>query len=171
MNYRYGLNLTFGSQNSRIWRLTLLCAVGYCICHIWDVDVYPWTSNLGDILLLIAATVLVKQFKDDLVLVGEFADFLHQSNAAFNRLETDPHVHDKTRHSHGHSHGHHRKRHHSDANDEGHKGSIEMLEHPVHDGEHHVMIRDVENVADAHASANAVETTQVVTTPSEVVKL
>jgi hypothetical protein len=55
--------------------------------QIFGTHVYPVTSNAGELALLIGAAYFLYLAQDDLLLTAHFADFLHQSNAAFGRVE------------------------------------------------------------------------------------
>ena len=74
-------------QGNPFWASTLIAGIGYTITNIWSTNYFPWTSNLGKICLLISATILVKLIQDDLILAATFADYLKQSNRAFNHLD------------------------------------------------------------------------------------
>jgi len=55
---------------------------GYCFSD----TVYPVTSNAGELALLLGLTFLLALVQHDLQLAAGFADFLHQSNLAFQPL-------------------------------------------------------------------------------------
>ena len=85
--YRYGNNLTIGLLHNRRWRLVIVSVLGQAVGQCFGGNVYPVTSNAGELTLLIGITWLVRLVQDDLALAGSFADFLHQSNLAFSSIE------------------------------------------------------------------------------------
>eukprot|EP01034_Spumella_vulgaris_P021788 gene21788-27857_t len=81
----FGSRRLFVSQQSpRVWsdevQLPALCQV---IGQIFNENVYLVTSNGGDLILLVGITYTFALIEEDLALAGIFADYLHQSNLAF----------------------------------------------------------------------------------------
>jgi len=87
---RYGLNMTIGLTTRKRWRVVLLCSLCLSVGYAFDTDRYPFTSNLGEAIMMIGASFLVYLVQEDLFLAGSFADYLHTSNLAFTlRLPDD----------------------------------------------------------------------------------
>lgn len=61
-----------------------MASVCQAVGQIFDSRVYPLTSNAGELALLIGVTFFLYLAQEDLILTAHFADFLHQSNAAFS---------------------------------------------------------------------------------------
>ena len=83
--HRYGKYHSLGLVNR--WRyfsfFGLAVIVGYCFSY----NVYPVTSNAGELTLLLGLTGLVWFVQAELFMAGTFADFLHRSNLAFTPLQ------------------------------------------------------------------------------------
>lgn len=86
---RYGKNYTFESSSSQLWKFSLIIGIVYTITQIFRGKFYLWTSNLGNIALLINVSVLTKLIQDDLETARGFVDFLRQSNYIFHQVEKD----------------------------------------------------------------------------------
>ena len=82
--HRYGKYSAMGLINHwKFFWLAAACLVaGYCFSD----TVYPVTSNAGELALLLGLTFIVHLVQTDLGSAAEFADFLHQSNQAFQPL-------------------------------------------------------------------------------------
>jgi hypothetical protein len=83
---RYGKEYTISLSNLYKWKILVPAVLAQVIGQIFEVRVYPVTSNAGDLTLLIGATFFLYLAQDDLILTARFADFLHQSNAAFENV-------------------------------------------------------------------------------------
>jgi len=75
----------------------IVAALCQAVGQVFDARVYPVTSNAGELALLIGVTYFLHLAQDDLILTAHFADFLHQSNAAFSHAalrqsETTAHI-------------------------------------------------------------------------------
>ena len=66
------------------WKILIIAALAQTVGQIFDVSVYPVTSNAGELALLMGVTFFLYLAQDDLVLTAGFADFLHSSNQAFS---------------------------------------------------------------------------------------
>lgn len=69
------------------WRFIFFCSLVYAMSQIPDADVYFWSANLGEIVLLIGAVHLLMIVIVDLKQSAQFSDFLRCSNAAFRIAE------------------------------------------------------------------------------------
>lgn len=99
---RYGSAYTIGLSHLYKWKVLIAAALAQTVGQVFGADVYPVTSNAGEMALLIGATFFLYLAQDDLILTAHFADFLHQSNAAFslvegNRPDTWAHHHEARR--------------------------------------------------------------------------
>ena len=93
--YRYGSSYTIGLSHLFKWKILIIAALAQAVGQIWDTEQYPVTSNAGELALLIGVTYFLHLAQDDLILTAHFADFLHQSNAAFQRAkrkDSDPNM-------------------------------------------------------------------------------
>lgn len=86
---RYGNRVSFQTSNSQFWKILLLTAFGYAVTQIFGPTDFSWTSNLGNISLLFACTVLVQLVQDDLTLAKNYIEFLEKSNKAFDNRESE----------------------------------------------------------------------------------
>lgn len=82
---RYGSSYTIGLSHLFKWKILIFAALAQAVGQIWGEEVYPVTSNAGELALLMGVTYFLHLAQDDLILTAHFADFLHQSNAAFQR--------------------------------------------------------------------------------------
>jgi len=82
--HRYGKYNAMGLVNrwKYFWPAAAVLITGYCFSD----TVYPVTSNAGEMALLLGLTALVSLIQQDLGIAASFADFLHQSNQAFQPL-------------------------------------------------------------------------------------
>lgn len=85
--HRYGSSYTIGLKHLFKWKLLILASLAQAVGQIWDTEQYPVTSNAGELALLMGVTCFLHIAQDDLILTAHFADFLHQSNAAFQRAK------------------------------------------------------------------------------------
>lgn len=120
--FRYGRDYTLSVYHTRRWRLILLCALCQAVGQIFNVDVYAVTSNAGELALLCGLTLLVKMVQDDLSVAGAFADFLYESNTAFNRAG-EQQIAEQAQEGQGHHHHHHSHYSH-DVMDHGEAGGV-----------------------------------------------
>jgi hypothetical protein len=67
----------------------LITGFGYAVTQLFGPTYFSWTSNLGNISLLFACTVLVQLVQDDLTLAKAYLDFLEKSNNAFDSRESE----------------------------------------------------------------------------------
>ena len=82
--HRYGKYNALGLVNQ--WKLFWLAVAGVIAGYCFSDTVYPMTSNAGELALLLGLTFLLALVQHDLQLAAGFADFLHQSNLAFQPL-------------------------------------------------------------------------------------
>jgi hypothetical protein len=85
--------MTLALAYTRRWRLIMIGALAQTAGQCFGGDVYPVTSNAGELTLLISCTILVKLIQEDLGLAASFADFLHHSNLAFEQRSSSPKRH------------------------------------------------------------------------------
>lgn len=85
--YKYGEFVALGNNNS--WKfasfLILFQFAGQCFSY----DIYPITSNGGELILLGAITWVVDLMQAELESAATYADFLNRSNLAFKMIKED----------------------------------------------------------------------------------
>lgn len=91
MSYcRYGNNVTISLSSRYRWRCLFVCTLFQIAGEVFPLNVYPLTSNTGELILLMGITYTTFLIEEDLALTGTFADYLHRSNIAFdNKLAID----------------------------------------------------------------------------------
>lgn len=82
---RYAKHCTLGISNNRYWRAIIPCTLLQAVGQCFGVRVYQVTSNAGEIALLIGVTFIVGLVQRDLLIAGNFANFLKKSNDAFRQ--------------------------------------------------------------------------------------
>lgn len=96
---RYGSEYTIGLSHLNKWKVLIVASLCQAVGQVFDDRIYPVTSNAGELALLIGVTYFLHLAQDDMILTAHFADFLHQSNAAFSHValrqaETAAHLED-----------------------------------------------------------------------------
>lgn len=67
------------------WKVMVFCAIAQTVSQIPSLNFYPLVSNAGELILIIGTTHLLYLAQQDLLMTAAFADFLHNSNAAFHQ--------------------------------------------------------------------------------------
>jgi len=86
--HRYGKYNALGLVNR--WKIFWLAVFGLVAGYCFDANVYPVTSNAGELSMLIGLTGLLWLVQEDLDLAAGFADFLRTSNLCFSMQGLTP---------------------------------------------------------------------------------
>jgi len=84
--YRYGKYLSIGLDNKLSFKIFLIFSLAICVGYCFDSNVFPITSNAGELAYLIGLTFLLYVVQNELSLAASYADFLHRSNVAFRSI-------------------------------------------------------------------------------------
>jgi hypothetical protein len=86
--HRYGKYNALGLVNR--WKIFWLAVFGLVAGYCFDANVFPVTSNAGELAMLLGLTGLLWLVQEDLDLAAGFADFLRTSNLCFGMQGLTP---------------------------------------------------------------------------------
>ncbi len=82
--FKYGSYVAL--DNNTLWKLMSFTIIFQIIGQCFYSDLYPVTSNGGELLLLVGLTIIVFLAQYELSQAASYADFLHRSNRAFKAI-------------------------------------------------------------------------------------